>query len=241
MVEESLRVLDEMLCVAHEFTMNQKFSGGDVDFGFPVKRSRRWVAGSARCLGDGDKMWIPGWPIDGTCLVESWDEAQTINQRCKVDYYTRIVDCDLKGYQGLLIISWVEHSTNKRIDCYYLNPNTGEEEYQTLSFPVELFPQSKKEPKKEEKFGIKLWAGTVGIGMKEDGSTKELNRSEQEAWDDFLVKGDKKGIPMKMGHPKMIPTVTEDGGTISIIACTALVTCIIVALAKILLGGLYGG
>lgn len=235
MVEESLRVLEEMLCVAHEFTMGQKFSGGDVDLGFPVKRSRKWVVGSDRCFGDGDKMWISGWPIDGTCLVESWDEAQTINQRCNVDYYTRIVDCDLKGYQGLLSISWVEHSTNKRIDCYFVNPNTGKEEYQTFSFPAELFPRGKTEPKKEEKFCIKLWAGTVGIGMKEDGSTKELTRSEQEAWDDFLAKSENPEHPMKIVNPPMIPTVTQDGGSLPIVVSVISVLSLIGVLARLLI------
>lgn len=235
MVEESLRVLEEMLCVAHEFTMGQKFSGGDVDLGFPVKRSRKWVVGSDRCFGDGDKMWISGWPIDGTCLVESWDEAQTINQRCNVDYYTRIVDCDLKGYQGLLSISWVEHSTNKRIDCYFVNPNTGKEEYQTFSFPAELFPRGKTEPKKEEKFWIKLWAGTVGIGMKEDGSTKELTRSEQEALDDFLIKPKSPEPTMEIVEPKMIPTVTQDGGSLPIVVPVISVLSLIGVLARLLI------
>lgn len=64
----------------------------------------------------------------------------------------------------------------------------------------------------QEKFSIVLWAGTVGIGLKEDGSTKELHRPEEEMWNDFLVNTSKKEMSSEIPEPQMIPTVKVDGG-----------------------------
>ena len=75
----------------------------------------------------------------------------------------------------------------------------------------------------------------MGIGMKEDGSTKELTRSGQEAWDDFLIKPKSPEPTIEIVEPKMIPTVTQDGGPLPIVVPVISVLSLIGVLARLLI------
>lgn len=152
-------------------------------FSFSVKKETYWNVEFY-----GRKIWITGWPLDGTCLVESFDEPKTICQKCNVDFRTRIVSCDLRGYKGTLKISYVESSDNEKVGLYVLEPNTGREIWQYFSVSKELV-QKRPEKKVPEKLETTLWAGTVGLGLSKDGQIKELHRTKEQAWKDFIGKG----------------------------------------------------
>lgn len=67
-----------------------------------------------------------------------------------------------------------------------------------------------------EKFSIVLWAGTVGIGLKENGETEEVTRTKEEAWKDLILRGKKEVNPMELVEVPKMPTVEQNGGSTSV-------------------------
>lgn len=102
----------------------------------------------------------------------------------------------------------------------------------------DLVAVSEKEPEnKKDDFYIVLWAGTVGVGMKENGETKEVTRTKEEAWADLILRDETEVNPMELVEVPQMPTVETDGGSMPITVSVVVVAVLslIGTLARFLL------
>lgn len=193
------------------------------------------------------KIHLSEYPVDGMCLVQT--PTKRIDKVCKVDRETRDVVCNLKGYKGYLVVSYLTESSDmKTWGGTYSKPEYQfvEKRYEeicgqnksVMGFDGETnsFVWRSENYKKDipDKFSIVLWAGTVGIGLREDGSAKEIHRSEQEAWNDFLVKTSIEESTTEIVNDPAKKTVKRSKGTIPI---TISVTATLISLIGFMVSG----
>lgn len=86
-----------------------------------------------------------------------------------------------------------------------------------------------------DSFSIVLWAGTVGIGMRESGETEEVTRTKEEAWADMILRKTEKENPMKLVNPPKIPTVETDGYNVAVVVIVSAILSLIGTMARFLL------
>lgn len=190
------------------------------------------------------KIHLPEYPADGVCLVET--QTKRIDKLCKVDQETRNVICNLKGYKGYLVVSYLTRKSDRETwgDKYskseYQFTEKRHEEICNQNKSVRVFDKSTNSfvwrPENyakdvPEKFSVVLWAGTVGIGLKENGQTKELNRTKEEAWEDMILREEEKENPIKLVDPPKIPTVKTDGCNVVVIVIVSEILSLIGVLA----------
>lgn len=158
------------------------------------------------------KIRLHEYPVDGMCLVET--PTKSIHKMCKVDPHELEVVCNLDGYRGYLAVSYMREIPEQEKEKW--GCNYSESDYRYLS-------SIHNDTDMGDSFSIVLWAGTVGIGMRESGETEEVTRTKEEAWADLFVNTSKKERCSEISEPQMIPTVKVDGGPNPVIASAIVV------------------
>lgn len=170
------------------------------------------------------KIHLPKYPADGICFVET--PTKSIRRMCKVDPHELEVVCNLDGYRGYLVVSYMQEIPEQEKEKW--GCNYSESDYRYLS-------SIHNDTDMGDSFSIVLWAGTVGIGMRESGETEEVTRTKEEAWADMILRKTEKENPMKLVNPPKIPTVETDGYNVAVVVIVSAILSLIGTMARFLL------
>ena len=161
-----------------------------------------------------------------TYLVSYFVQVKDLTETYDIVQKAEATDPEIRGGIGNHVLTQLTNEKTFRV----FEPKTGDwiykaesvQMFDTVSGDLVAVAEKKPENKKDD-FYIVLWAGTVGVGMKENGETKEVTRTKEEAWADLFVNTSKKERCSEISEPPMIPTVKVDGGPNPVIASAIVV------------------
>lgn len=175
-----------------------------------------------------------------TYLVSYFVQVKDLTETHDIVPKAEATDLEIRGGIGTHVLNQPENEKSVRVfdskNGCWVNKAESTQMFDTGS--GDLVAVAEKEPEnKKDDFSIVLWAGTVGLGMKESGKTEEVTRTQEEAWEDLILRYVEEANPMELVEVPKMPTVEQNAGStsVTVLVVTLSLLSLIGILARFLL------